>query len=364
MSGRFRAGLVGTGFIGRVHAHAVRAAGGEVVAVIGSGPESTARGVQAVGAGRGASCLDELVSAQDVDVVHICSPNHTHVEVAEAVIAAGKPLICEKPLATSVADAQRMTDLATDAGVLAFVPFVYRFYAAVREARERISLGAAGPLWLLHGTYLQDWAASPDLTNWRVDPALGGPSRAFGDIGVHWCDLMEFTTGHRIARLTARMGSAFPERRMADGMAAVGTEDGAVVLFETDQGAMGSVVISQATPGRKNRLWLSLDGQDASYSFDQELPESLWVGGLAENRIVMRGPDTFGQAAESYSRLPAGHPQGYQDAFNAFVSDVYSAIDGDKPKGLPTFADGLRAAVLTSAVVEAAASTSWVEVPS
>lgn len=364
MSGRFRAGIVGTGFIGRVHAHAVRAAGGEVVAVIASGPESTARGVQALGAGRGAACLDELVAAEDVDIVHICSPNHTHAGVAEAVIAAGKPLICEKPLATSVADAQRMTDLATDAGVLAFVPFVYRFYAAVREARERIEHEEAGPLWLLHGTYLQDWLASPDLTNWRVDPAIGGPSRAFGDIGVHWCDLMEFTTGHRITRLSARMGSAFPERRTADGMAAVGTEDGAVLIFETDRGAIGSVVISQATPGRKNRVWFSLDGQNASYSFDHELPDSLWIGGLAENRIVMRGPDTFGRAAESYSRLPAGHPQGYQDAFNAFVSDAYSAIDGDEPEGLPTFADGLRAAVLTSAVVEAAASSSWVEVPS
>lgn len=364
MSRGLRAGIVGTGFIGRVHANAVRAAGGQVVAVIGSGAEATARGVRALGATRGASSLDELIQAPDVDVVHICSPNHTHVETALAVIAAGKPVVCEKPLATSVADAQRMTDLATDAGVLAFVPFVYRFYAAVREARERIASGAAGPLWLLHGTYLQDWLASPDLTNWRVDPTTGGPSRAFGDIGVHWCDLMEFTTGHRITKLTARMGSAFPRRRTADGMAAVGTEDGAVVLFETDQGAMGSVVISQATPGRKNRVWFSFDGQDASYSFDQELPESLWVGGRTENRIVLRGSETFGRAAQPYSLLPAGHPQGYQDAFNAFVCDVYSAIDGDKPEGLPTFADGLRAAVLTSAVLTAAASSSWVEVPS
>jgi len=111
-------------------------------------------------------------------------------------------------------------------------------------------------------------------------------------------------------------------------------------------------------------VWFSFDGQDASYSFDQELPESLWVGGRTENRIVLRGSETFGRAAQPYSLLPAGHPQGYQDAFNAFVCDVYSAIDGDKPEGLPTFADGLRAAVLTSAVLTAAASSSWVEVPS
>lgn len=365
MSGSFGAGIVGTGFIAGVHASAVRAAGGHVVAVVGSGPEAAAQGAQALGARRAAFNVDDLVAAEDVDVIHICSPNHTHVAMAEAVIAAGKPVVCEKPLATSVAAATHLTNLAADAGVLAFVPFVYRFYAAVREARERISQEAAGPLWLLHGTYLQDWLASPNLTNWRVDPQLGGLSRAFGDIGVHWCDLMEFTTGHRITRLTARMNSAFVERRTSgDGMAVVGTEDGAVVLFETDQGAIGSVVISQATPGRKNRVWFSFDGQDASYCFDHELPESLWVGGRAENHIVMRGPDTFGRAAEPYSRLPAGHPQGFQDAFNAFVADVYAAIDGDKPEGLPTFADGARAAVLTSAVVDAAASTSWVTVPS
>ena len=135
------------------------------------------------------------------------------------------------------------------------------------------------------------------------------------------------------------------------------------MLFETDRGASGSVVVSQVTPGRKNRLWFSFDGRDASYSFDQENPDSLWVGGIAENRVVMRGPDTFGEAAGPYSRLPAGHPQGYQDAFTAFVSDFYGGVAGDKPDGLPTFADGLRAAVLTEAVVTAATEERWVEVP-
>lgn len=363
VSRRLGAGIVGTGFIAGVHAAAVRAAGGAVVAVVGSGPETAAQGARAIGASRVAAGVEEMVAAPDVDVVHICSPNHTHAEMAATVIAAGKPVVCEKPLATSVADAMRLTGLAADAGVLALVPFVYRFYAPVREARERIAHGSAGPLWLLHGTYLQDWLAAPNLTNWRVDPVLGGPSRAFGDIGVHWCDLLEFTTGHRIARVSARMASAFPQRQTADGPVSVDTEDGAVVLFETDQGAIGSVVISQATPGRKNRVWFSFDGQAGSYCFDHELPDSLWIGGRAENRTVLHGPDTFGAAALRYSRLPAGHPQGFQDAFNAFVADAYSAIDGDKPDGLPTFADGLRAAVLTAAVVEAAASDTWVSVP-
>src|SRR3954451_11674491 len=249
-----------------------------------------------------------------------------------------------------------MARAAQDAGTVAAVPFVYRFYPTVRQARAEL-LGAGGVpadrLWLLHGSYLQDWMAT-DSGNWRSDPKLGGASRAFGDIGVHWCDLMEFTTGHRITRLIARMATAYPDRI---------TEDGAVVLFDTDRGASGSVVVSQVSLGRKNRLWFEFDGPSASYVFDQELPDSLWVGGKRGNQVVPRGPDTFSGPAAGYARLPAGHPQGYQDSFTAFVADVYAAIGGHKPDGLPVFADGLRAAVLTAAVVESAADETWVEVP-
>jgi predicted dehydrogenase len=283
--------------------------------------------------------------------------------VAEQALAAGRPVVCEKPLATTVEDARRLTTAAAQAAVVATVPFVYRFYGTVREARARIAAGEPGPLRLLHGTYLQDWLSKAEDSNWRVDPALGGASRAFGDIGVHWCDLMEFVTGHRVTRLTARMVTAFDRRPSASGSAEVGTEDAATVLFETDRGAAGSLVISQVSPGRKNRLWFSFDGADASYGFDQENPDNLWVGGRAGNQIVPRGAEGTSDAAARYSIVPAGHPQGYQDCFNAFVADTYAAIAGAPPDGLPTFADGLRAAQLTQAVVESAASQTWVEVP-
>ncbi len=363
MTDRFRAGIIGTGFIGGVHAHAVRAAGGVLRRVAAATPEHAARAADRLGAEHAAASAEELIAADDVEVVHICTPNATHAPLAMQAIQAGKPVVCEKPLATTPADAYRLTDAATQAGIVASVPFVYRYYPTVREARARIAQGKAGVLWLLHGSYLQDWLSSPSDTNWRVDPALGGASRAFADIGVHWCDLMEFATGHRITRLAARMATAFPKRRGGDGMTAVGTEDGAVVLFGTDRGAAGSVVVSQVSPGRKNRLWFSFDGTDASYSFDQELPDSLWVGGRGENRLVPRGPDTLGSAARRYAVVPAGHPQGFQDCFNAFVADAYAAIAGQQPDGLPTFTDGLRAATLTQAVVDSAASQTWVEVP-
>ena len=349
-----RSGIIGTGFIGGVHAYAVRAAGGVLAHVAGESPEHAAAAARRLGAEHACASAEELINADDVDVVHVCTPNALHVPQAEAAIRAGKHVICEKPLATDPADARRLVEAAADAGLVAAVPFVYRFYPSVREARARIGAGDAGPLWLLHGSYLQDWLAGSDAINWRVDPKLGGASRAFGDIGVHWCDLMEFTTGHRITRLIARMATAYPDRL---------TEDGAVVLFDTDRGASGSVVVSQVSLGRKNRLWFEFDGPSASYAFDQELPDSLWVGGKRGNQVVPRGPDTFSGPAAGYARLPAGHPQGYQDSFTAFVADVYAAIGGHKPDGLPVFADGLRAAVLTAAVVESAADETWVEVP-
>ncbi|MDQ1485738.1 MAG: hypothetical protein QOJ62_1431 [Actinomycetota bacterium] len=353
MSDRMRAGIIGAGFIGGVHAHAVRAAGGIVSRVSDATPELAGQGAARLLAQAAAISAQALIESDDVDVVHVCTPNALHAELAAAAVAAGKHVICEKPLATSVADAARLVETADAAGLVTAVPFVYRYYPTVREMRARISRQEAGRLRLLHGSYLQDWLSNGEDTNWRVDPAVGGASRAFGDIGVHWCDLLEFTTGHRITRLVARLLTAYEHRD---------TEDGAIVMFETDGGAVGSVVVSQVTPGRKNRLWLSLDATTASYAFDQELPDTLWIGSRQSVQIVPRGPETLTSEAARYAVLPAGHPQGYQDCFNAFVSDVYRAITHRVQDGLPTFHDGLRAARLTDAVLESARKQSWVDV--
>jgi predicted dehydrogenase len=365
MPGRVRAGIIGAGFMGSVHARAIRAAGGEVAAVADATPAGAEEAAQRLGGDCRGETFDGLLQAADLDVIHVCTPNHLHADQALAVVKAGKHVVCEKPLATSERAARQLAAAASEAGVVATVPFIYRFYPAVREARARIARGDAGAVRALHGSYLQDWLASTQDTNWRVNSALGGASRAFGDIGVHWCDLIEFTSGHRIARLAAHMLTAHPDRRgseAGDG-SAVSTEDVATLLFETDQGAIGSALMSQITLGRKNRLWFSADGDLASLCFDQEVPESLWIGGRAANSLFLRGSEGTSPDAARYNILPAGHPQGYQDCFNAFVADTYQAIRGDPPEGLPTFDDGWRAAAITAAVLEAATSRSWVEVP-
>ncbi len=308
-------------------------------------------------------------------MVHICTPNHLHRPLAEAALAAGKHVVCEKPLGLDAAEAEALVGAADESGRETGVPFVYRFYPTVREARERVARGELGTITLLHGTYLQDWLLRPQDHNWRVDEATGGASRAFADIGSHWCDLAEFVSGHRITSLSARTLTAVRERvsgaakrAFAGGDStgesrAVGTEDVALVQFQTDAGALGSVVISQVSAGRKNRLWLELDGSESALAFDQEQPEQLWAGRREAESIVRRDPESLSPAAGRYATLPGGHPQGYADCFDAFVADFYETIrTGRRPAGLPVFADGLRAVRLTEAVLRSAASGEWVEV--
>ncbi|MBY5163866.1 Gfo/Idh/MocA family protein [Salsipaludibacter albus] len=357
----YRAGIVGGGFMGGVHAHAVRVLGGTVTAVASSTPASAARAATALHATRAADDLDELLAMDDVDVVHVCTPNHLHHPVALAALEAGKHVVCEKPLATSSALAAELVTTADRAGLVATVPFVYRFHAMVREARDRVRRGDVGRVLLAHGSYLQDWLADPAEDNWRVDAELGGASRAFADIGSHWCDLLEFVTGDRIATLSAQLVTAHPRRGSDDHE--VDTEDIATISFTTRGGVPGSAVISQVSPGRKNRLLLEVSGSDGSLAFDQERSELLWHGRRDASRSLVRDPDVLSAAAVPYSRLPGGHPMGYQDCFDAFVADTAAAIAGGQPDGLPTFADGLRSTRVVEAVVAAADSGTWVEVP-
>lgn len=356
MDGRaegLRVGIVGSGFMATVHARAALRAGGKLVAV---GTRSGGDAVAArLGAERAVSRLEDLFGC--VDIVHLCTPNHLHEQQARAVLEAGLHVVCEKPLALSADAARRLAELADSLGLVATVPFVYRFYGSVREMRSRVRSG--GPLVSLRGSYLQDWLAEADSTDWRVDPDIGGTSRAFGDIGVHWADLAEFVTGQRIARVVAATRTIVPERPGIAGP--VRTEDLAAVLFETVDGVTGQVSISQVSRGRTNRLELEVDAREAAYSFSSEQQEQLWIGGPDGVRLLPRGRSVVAEV-DRFDRVPAGHPQGYQDCFDAFIADTYAAVRGDRRDGLPLFADGARAAAITDAVLASAASDRWVEV--
>ncbi len=377
-SARRRVAILGVGMIGEVHRRAALLAGAEVVGVLASSPERSRAVAADWGVPQAYASIDE-VAAGDAEVVHICTPNASHVPYAVQLMEAGKHVLCEKPLGVSLADAQQAAAAAERTGMVNTMPFAYRFHPMVREMRARVQSPEFGAVNLMHGSYLQDWLLDPMSTSWRVDAAAGGPSRAFGDIGSHWCDLVEFVTGDRIADLVATTSITIKQRPAATAasfsavrsdapLVDVTTEDTALIMFRTAADVAGSAVISQLSAGRKNRLWVEVDGMQQSAVFDQELPEQLWIGEDAATHLLVRDPHQGSAEQRRLSTLPAGHPQGYAQCFEAYVADSYAAVDahdghGEVPDGLPTFADGARAAAICDAMLRSAGERAWVSVP-
>lgn len=374
-----RIAVIGTGMIAAVHVRAARSIGAEVLGILGRTPQRSAEAATELGLATGFASLEELLASHP-DVVHICTPNDQHYAQALAVIAAGLPVICEKPLAVDAARAQELADAAERAGVVATVPFVYRYHPVVREIRARIADGGLGRVLAVHGHYLQDWMHDASTSSWRVDAASGGPSRAFADIGSHWCDLVEFVTGEQFSTVSAVTDIVHPTRpaRSRASFAAAGTEisgtddageqvtvtteDTAVATFRTSGGRLGNVVISQVATGRKNRLWFEVDGSLASAAFDQEHAETAWMGTPAEDRTLRHDPAHGAADQRRLGIVPAGHAQGYVDAFALFFADTYAMMRGEDREGVPTFADGARSARIIEAVVQSAAGGAWHEI--
>lgn len=340
-----------------VHSRAAVAARARLVGIVSSTAERSAVAAAELGFERPYRSLDELLADDGVQVVHVTTPNALHAEQTLAVLAAGKHVVCEKPLATGTADAERMAGAV--GGLTASVPFVYRYHPIVREARARVRSGELGVVLTLQGSYLQDWLLTADDDNWRVDARAGGRSRAFADIGSHLVDLLEFVSGDRVTRLAAVKRTFFADRAQHH---VVTTEDAVAVTVGTRGGAIGTLLVSQAAPGRKNRLYIEIAGTQESVAFDQEAPETLWVGRRVGSLIVPRDAAQLHPDAARLVTVPPGHPQGYQDAFNSFVEDTYAAIEGAEPDGLPRFEDGLRAVRVTDAVMDSAERGAWVEI--
>jgi predicted dehydrogenase len=353
---RLRVAIIGGGFMAEVHSRAARAARAELAGIVSSTPERSVAAAERLGIARAYGSIDEVLADDSVDVVHVTTPNALHAEQAAAVLAAGKDVVCEKPLATTVADGEALVAAAD--GRTATVPFAYRFHPMVREARSRFASGAAGRVLTINASYLQDWLLGSGDDNWRVDAGQGGRSRAFADIGSHLVDLVEFVSGDRVSRVSATKRTVFADRASHTGIT---TEDAVAVVIETRSGALGTLLVSQVAPGRKNRLVLEIAGSDESVAFDQEQPETLWVGRRKGSLLIPRDADQLSEDAARLCVVPSGHPQGYQDAFNAFVADTYAAVAGENPDGLPRFTDGLRAVQITDAVIDSAESGTWIE---
>lgn len=371
---KLNAVIIGTGMIAQVHFRSIKNAGGNVVGVVDTDFDR-ARVISQAWNVTAYKNAEIAFADKDVDVIHICTPNAFHYQLAKQALLAGKHVVCEKPLAINPHDAEELVRLAKESGKVAAVPFVYRYHPMVREAKALIENGSIGQLELIHGSYLQDWLLGKNDNNWRVDSKLGGQSRAFADIGSHWCDLIEWVTGQRFVELTSNLhtvqktraaGSVetFTDKHLSDDAprTTVTTEDIATVLLRTDAGVPVCMTVSQVSAGRKNRLWFEIDGTEKSVEFDQELPEQLWVNSRDAKCLQVKDPTRGSSEQKRLAVLPAGHVQGYAHCFDAFVNDCYATISGESRIGLPTFDDGYRASKIIDAVLNSARNKQWVDI--
>lgn len=352
-----RAGVIGPSGIGRVHIECLHRLGVEVQALTASSPARSTELASELGVPIACGDARELVAREDLDVVHICSPPNLHAEQAMLAIEAGKHVVCEKPLATSAVDADRLLAAATANDVVHAVAYNYRFYPMLQAARARVFNADLGRLHLVRGAYLiEELLLVDDPDSWLLDPARAGSALALADVGVHWWDLVEFVTG----QLAVEVLCAFQVARNP----AVTGEDSAAVMMRLDSGAIAVGVISTVAPGHGNTITIELTGMQASALWNQDEPDRLWLGPLGmPTQLIWRSPQPDGVVLPSTLQLPAGMPQGYLDAFRDLLASIYAAVAGDRNgPTFPTFADGSRGIHILEAMIESGHSQSWVNV--
>lgn len=376
--------VVGTGFIGPVHVEALRRIGVHVRGVLGSTPDKSRAAAQSM---RLEIAYDDFQSVLDdpqVDSIHITTPNQTHLEFSKRALLAGKHVICEKPLAMNATETAELVALShSRPHQVAAVNYNKRFYPLVQHAREAVAAGEIGEVRGVRGGYLQDWLMYDTDWNWRLVPEEGGVTRAIGDIGTHWMDLIGFITGLKITEVMADLHTFIPVRRKPKQAVAtfvgkeqaaaaetepvdIYTEDWGAVLFHYSNGARGTMLVSQITGGRKNYCHFEIVGSKGSLAWDVENPNELWIGRRdAPNGILIKDPSLMRPAGRATNSYPGGHTEGFDDSFKQLYAAIYRYIeagDFDAPKPYPTFEDGHVEVVLCDKIVESHRTRGWVSV--
>lgn len=374
--------VVGLGFMGRTHIQTLRRLGAEVFGVAGIDEDEAKRGAAEFSVNKWYRDFEEVVADKEVQVVHICTPNHLHFQQARLALESGKHVLCEKPLSLTTREARELSVLAKTHNLITAVNYNLRFYPLCQEMKARIAAGDLGEPYLINGGYLQDWLFLKSDWNWRLQPELGGDLRVVADIGTHWMDLVTYLTGLTITEVMADFLTVHPTRyqpthevetfagkvtKSANYIeTAVGTEDIANLLFHFSNGALGSVALSQVSAGRKNFFWFEINGSKSSVRWDQENPNELWIGHRDQpNEILCKDPSLFHAEARALTGFPGGHSEGYPDTFMQAFKQFYGAINtGVLPQTgkFTTFEDGLNEMVLCEAILRSAEERRWVKV--
>ena len=372
--------VIGSGFIGVVHIEALRRIGVRVTGLLSASAEKGVQRAESLGLARSYATLEEVLDDPEVSVVHVTSPNELHHPQVKQILAAGRHVICEKPLTMTSAESAELVDLAVRSGLVNAVNFNIRFYPLNQHVSQLVCDGGIGDVRLVTGRYHQDWLLHDTDWNWRLERDQGGALRAVGDIGSHWLDLTSFATGLRVEAVMADLTTFIPVRHKPTGEVLtfsterpaetvpvdIHTEDVATILIHYEGGARGSVSISQLSPGRKNSLVYQIDGSSSAVAWDSEQPEQLWIGHRDQpNELLLRNPALMNEAGRTAARLPGGHVEGFADTFGAVFSAVYTDIAAGGPSPEPryaTFAAGHEEMLIGDAVLESARTGAWAPV--
>jgi predicted dehydrogenase len=374
---KIKVAIFGIGFMGRVHTEALRRLGNiEVVGVAGRTAEAARKFADTVGIERATGNYQDLIADPEIAAVHICTPNALHAPMANAAMNAGKHVLCEKPLASSVAEAEGMLALAQEKNLANCTLYNVRAYPQLQNLRRMREAGLFGDIYVVQGTYSQDWLLYDTDWNWRIE---SGPSRTFADIGTHWCDLAEHVTGKKMTSLCADLQTFHKTRkkprhsvetfagktlRAADyDEVPIDTEDFGAMMFAMGE-TRGSLTVSQVSGGRKNRLFIEIYGSKASAAWNAETPEELWIGHRdGPNEIQIKDAVMMSPEAASYTDLPGGHAEGYPDTFKQVFRRFYRRVaDSSAPIEYPTFVDGIRQMRVLDAVLESSKKRTWVDI--
>lgn len=372
---KIKVGIFGTGFMGRVHTEALRRLGNiEVVGVAGSSPERARRFADDVFIERSTGDYRDLIEDPEIDVVHVCSPNELHFEQAMASMAAGKHVVCEKPLASSVEEGRTMLARAREKNLVHCTVYNMRAYPQVQQMRQMRIAGVFGDVRIVQGTYSQDWLFKDTDWNWRIE---SGKSRTFADIGTHWCDMAEHVTGLQITSLCAELKTFIPSRKKPKGAVEtfqgkdlrpdeytethINTEDFGAMIFNMGDATRGSMTTSQVSVGRKNRVFLEIFGTKCSAAWDGERPDELWIGHRDRpSELLLKDSVLFEKDARSFADLPGGHSEGYDDTFKQTFRRFYKVVaDRSAPVEFPTFEDGIRQLQIVDSVVDSSKTRKW-----
>lgn len=376
-------GIIGAGFAGTIHVDALRRLGFvDLIAIADLNQELAEKKAHDLFIPKVYKDYRKLISDPNIQVVHNCTPTNLHFQINTEIIESGKHIFSEKPLGMTAQEAYRMLELVKKYPVAHGVNFNYRMYPLVQDMKQKIQEGELGDLRLVHGSYLQDWLFYDTDYNWRVEPKIGGKTRAVGDIGSHWCDLAQTITGLKITEVLADFATVIPVRKKSKIVETfsqaqevtdyeerkVENEDWAVVIVHFENGVKGAFYVSQVSAGRKCYFNIEINGSKKSFYWNQESGDQMWIGYRDQpNVIAMRDPNQLSEGCRKYVIAPAGHPEGWLDAFKNNLQAFYSFImegkniEEEKPD-FATFYDGYDIACIVDAIVKSSQTESWVKV--